>query len=87
MDACLSDERCLVSDFCSSGRDFAPRFLHRFLAVPPLRFASASPPSGYTGDFHPKLSDMSDTQAGASPRPRFAACGFDRMSPARQRLL
>jgi len=24
------------------------------LAVPPLRFASASPPSGYTGDFHPQ---------------------------------
>src|SRR5713226_6564484 len=26
----------------------------RFLAVPPLRFASASPPSGCTGDFHPQ---------------------------------
>ena len=26
----------------------------RTLAVPPLRFASASPPSGYTGDFHPQ---------------------------------
>ena len=26
----------------------------RSLAVPPLRFASASPPSGYTGDFHPQ---------------------------------
>src|ERR1700737_2777661 len=25
----------------------------RSLAVPPLRFASASPPSGCTGDFHP----------------------------------
>src|ERR1700680_2906050 len=26
----------------------------RSLAVPPLRFASASPPSGCTGDFHPQ---------------------------------
>jgi len=34
----------------------------QFLAVLPLRFASASPPSGCTGDFHPKLPDMSDTQ-------------------------
>jgi hypothetical protein len=23
----LTDQRCLVSGFCSSGRDFAPRFL------------------------------------------------------------
>src|SRR5205085_8578607 len=37
----------------------------RSLAVPPLRFASASPPSGCTGDFHPRLSDMSDTQDAA----------------------
>jgi hypothetical protein len=36
------------------------------LAVLPLRFASASPPSGCTGDFHPKLSDMSDTQDAAA---------------------
>ena len=26
----------------------------RFLAVPPLRFTRVSPPSGYTGDFHPQ---------------------------------
>ena len=26
----------------------------RFLAVPPLRFTRASPPSGCTGDFHPQ---------------------------------
>jgi hypothetical protein len=38
------------------------------LAVLPLRFASASPPSGCTGTFTPKLSDMSDTQAARAVR-------------------
>src|SRR6201984_784662 len=31
-----------------------PASFRRSLAVPPLRFASASPPSGCTGDFHPQ---------------------------------
>lgn len=47
--ACSSDHHCLVSGFCSSGREFAPRFLQTVLAVPPLRFTRASPPSGCTG--------------------------------------
>src|SRR5690349_23303324 len=34
----------------------------RSLAVPPLRFTRASPPSGCTGDFHPRLPDMPGTQ-------------------------
>ena len=37
----------------------------RSLTVLPLRFASASPPSGCTGDFTPRLPDMSDTQDAA----------------------
>src|SRR5262245_46458439 len=50
-----SDRDCLLSDFCSSGRDFAPRFLQTAPhgALSPLRFASTSPPSGCAGDLHP----------------------------------
>ena len=54
----------------------------RSLAVPPLRFASASPPSSYTGDLHPKLSDMSDTQAGAVAPP-LRGFGLDGLTPHR----
>jgi hypothetical protein len=48
--ACSSDHHCLVCGFCSSGREFGPRFLQTVLAVQPLRFTRASPPSGCTGD-------------------------------------
>ena len=58
----------------------------RSLAVPPLRFASASPPSGYTGDFHPQAVGHVRHTGWRVSRPRFAACGLDRMSPARPRL-
>src|SRR3954468_4581612 len=40
----------------------------RFLAVPPLRFARASPPSGCTGTFTPRLLDMPSTQDAARRR-------------------
>jgi len=46
-------------DFCSTLPSDGPS---RFR---PLRFASASPPSGCTGDFHPQTADMSDTQDAA----------------------
>jgi hypothetical protein len=44
--------------------------LRQFLAVLPLRFASASPPSGCTGDFHPQNCRTCPTH-----RPLRAACG------------
>ena len=47
------------------------------LAVPPLRFASASPPSGYTGDFHPQaVGHVRHTGWRGAPPPS-AADGLD----------
>ena len=43
---------CLLSGSYPSGRDFAPRFFRPRLAMPPLRFANPSPPSGWIEDFH-----------------------------------
>jgi hypothetical protein len=48
--------------------------LRRFLAVPPLRFASASPPSGCTGDFHPQtVGHVRHTVSLFEPPPKAAA--------------
>src|SRR5438874_9851387 len=46
----------------------------RSLAVPPLRFASASPPSGCTGDFHPQTVGHVRHTARCAPPPA-VACG------------
>ena len=40
----------------------------RSLAVPPLRFASASPPSGCTGDFHPQTAGHAQHTGRFAPR-------------------
>src|SRR6516225_8646499 len=62
MPARSSDQRCLVSGFCSSGRDFAPRFLQtvpRGSALALLLVLHLHQVA--QGTFTPKLSDMSDT--------------------------
>src|SRR4051812_10337898 len=41
----------------------------RSLAVPPLRFARASPPSGCTGDFHPQAAGHAQHTGGRLPAP------------------
>src|SRR5206468_5764354 len=48
----------------------------RSLAVPPLRFASASPPSGCTGDFHPQTVGHVRHTGRCAPPP--AAASLDR---------
>ena len=47
-----SRQHCLLSDSCTSGRDFAPRCLQ---TTSPLRFANPSPPSSWIRDFHPQV--------------------------------
>src|SRR5215472_17802530 len=42
----------------------------RSLTVPPLRFASASPPSGCTGDFHPQTVGHVRHTGRCAPAPR-----------------
>jgi hypothetical protein len=55
----------------------------RSLAVPPLRFASASPPSGCTGDFHPQtVGHVRHT--GCATRPGKPASALDRDAVAKQ---
>src|SRR2546428_9969134 len=57
------------------------------LAVPPLRFASASPPSGCTGDFHPQSCRTCPTHRLALRAPALhAATALTRPSRSAQRL-
>jgi hypothetical protein len=59
----------------------------RSLAVPPLRFASASPPSGCTGDFHPHNCRTCPTHRLALRAPALrAATALTRPSRSAQRL-
>ena len=86
MPARSSDQCCLVSDFCSSGRDFAPRFLQTVprgsaLALPLVLHLHQVT----QGTFTPKLSDMSDTQAGAVAPP-LRGFGLDGLTPSRFEL-
>jgi hypothetical protein len=65
-----SDQGCLISNFCSSGRGFARHCLQtpprddapRFREGRLLCFANPSPSSGWTGTFTPKLSNMLGTR-------------------------
>ena len=50
----------------------------RSLAVPPLRFARTSPPSGCTGDFHPQAAGHAQHTAAHGVRPPPAALGLTR---------
>jgi hypothetical protein len=72
MPARSSDQRCLVSDFCSSGRDFAPRFLQ---TVPRG--------SALARDFHPQTVEY--RLALRAPALR-AATALTRPSRSAQRL-
>jgi hypothetical protein len=47
----------------------------RSLAVPPLRFTRASPPSGCTGDFHPQAAGHAQHTGRCAPHKRAVACG------------
>ena len=57
----------------------------RSLAVPPLRFARTSPPSGCTGDFHPQAAGPAQYTAWPCGPPPPAAAGFDRAGPSTPR--
>lgn len=47
----------------------------RSLAVPPLRFARASPPSGCTGDFHPQAAEPAQHTGRCAPLRGRLTCG------------
>jgi hypothetical protein len=58
----------------------------RSLAVPPLRFARTSPPSGCTGDFHPQAAGHAQHTAWpCGPPPLSGGCGLDRAGPSNRR--
>ncbi len=58
----------------------------RSLAVPPLRFARTSPPSGCTGDFHPQAAGHAQHTAWpCGPPPLSGGCGLDRAGPVTPR--
>ena len=50
-----SHQHCLLSDSCSSGRDFAPHFLQTPCHQDALAFANPSPPSSWIRDLHPQV--------------------------------
>ena len=50
----------------------------RSLAVPPLRFTRASPPSGCTGDFHPQTAGHAQHTGRCAPLARWPAAILDR---------
>jgi hypothetical protein len=50
----------------------------RSLAVPPLRFARASPPSGCTGDFHPQTAGHAQHTGRCAPPRRWPLAILDR---------
>ena len=52
----------------------------RFLAVPPLCFTRASPPSGCTGDFHPQTAGHAQHTARDAPLTRWPTAMLDRRS-------
>jgi hypothetical protein len=55
----------------------------RSLAVPPLRFTRASPPSGCTGDFHPQTAGHAQHTGRFAPRQRGGFAIPDRPRPGR----
>ena len=58
----------------------------RSLAVPPLRFTRASPPSGCTGDFHPQAAGHARHTGWRVRATAFGGFGLDRLSLSRRGL-
>jgi hypothetical protein len=68
----VSVRRDAISLHASFRRSLAS--FRRSLAVPPLRFTRASPPSGCTGDFHPQAAGHARHTGRFAP-PSAVACG------------
>ena len=58
----------------------------RSLAVPPLRFTRASPPSGCTGDFHPQAAGHARHTGRCAPQRRRPKAVLDRGPTRRHRV-